>query len=361
MRPLKRLLGTVSCLLMFAGVLSAQIYELPCIAGSSPLPIGTTYNPSTNKYRAWVCADNTGHVNSPVFSTSGGGVTSVFGRTGAVVANALDYSAVNGLTLGDGASDTIVFNGNGILLTGLDDSTIGIDYEGTAGLEMTGSGGASFALDGLGNLIGVTGSFAGVVELENGVSSAEITLDTSGNVNLLYAGSGAITTGTLIKIKDSTGSSIVSAAGPQLITSVNTGAQTVLSAHTYTMALASFTQLELSDSSPNITSNAPFLAPGYISNGTTFTATGCGTPTSLTGGATAGSFLAQATSCTVVITMGTVSGTAVTAAHGWPCSVWDTTTTADTLKETTTTTTTATFSGTVVVGDKIIFGCGPGF
>jgi hypothetical protein len=94
-------------------------------------------------------------------------------------------------------------------------------------------------------------------------------------------------------------------------------------------------------------------APAYISAGTTFTATGCGTPTSLTGGPTAGSFLAQATSCTVTVTMGNL----VTAPDGWSCSVWDVTTTAKTLKETAYTTATVTFSGTVAAGDKIIFGC----
>jgi hypothetical protein len=102
----------------------------------------------------------------------------------------------------------------------------------------------------------------------------------------------------------------------------------------------------------NHTSGA-IKAPAYISAGTTFTATGCGTPTSLTGGATAGSFLAQARSCTVTVTMGNLA----TAPNGWSCSVWDVTTTADTLKETAYTTTTVTFSGTVASRDKIIFGC----
>ena len=94
-------------------------------------------------------------------------------------------------------------------------------------------------------------------------------------------------------------------------------------------------------------------APAYIAAGTTFTATGCGTPTYLTGGSTAGSFLAQAKSCTVTVTM----GNSATAPNGWSCSVWDMTTTADTLKETAYTTTTVTFSGEVASGDKIIFGC----
>ena len=54
-------------------------------------------------------------------------------------------------------------------------------------------------------------------------------------------------------------------------------------------------------------SSGAIKAPAYISAGKTFTATGCGTPTSLTGGATAGSFLAQATSCTVTVTMGNLT------------------------------------------------------
>ena len=102
----------------------------------------------------------------------------------------------------------------------------------------------------------------------------------------------------------------------------------------------------------NHTSGA-IRAPAYISAGTTFTAAGCGTPTFLTGGSTAGSFLAQATSCTVTVTMGNLT----TAPNGWSCSVWDVTTTADTLKEIAFTTTTVTFSGTVASGDKIVFGC----
>jgi hypothetical protein len=102
----------------------------------------------------------------------------------------------------------------------------------------------------------------------------------------------------------------------------------------------------------NHTSGA-IRAPAYISAGTTFTATGCGTPRSLTGGATAGSFLAQATSCTVTVTMGNLAK----APNGWSCSVWDVTTTADTLKEIAFTTTAVTFSGAVASGDKIIFGC----
>lgn len=94
-----------------------------------------------------------------------------------------------------------------------------------------------------------------------------------------------------------------------------------------------------------------FKGPGFVNAGATFTASGCGTPTSLTGGAFGGSFLAQAASCTAVLTTG------FTMTNGYGCSVWDVTTTADTLKETAYNATTVTLSGTVVIGDKIVFNC----
>jgi|ERR1017187_488417 hypothetical protein len=91
----------------------------------------------------------------------------------------------------------------------------------------------------------------------------------------------------------------------------------------------------------------------YLSVGTTFTSSAGCSETSLTGGATAGFFLAGATSCTTTVKM----GHSATAPNGWACSVWDMTTTADVMKETASTTTTVTFSGTVAPSDKIIFGC----
>lgn len=101
------------------------------------------------------------------------------------------------------------------------------------------------------------------------------------------------------------------------------------------------------------TTTGKLQAAGYISKGTTFTSNAGCSETSLTGGATAGSFLSGATSCTTTITM----GNSATAANGWACSVWDVTTTADTMKQTASTATTVTFSGTTVSGDKIIFSC----
>jgi len=90
-------------------------------------------------------------------------------------------------------------------------------------------------------------------------------------------------------------------------------------------------------------------ANGHIANGTTFTITsGCGTPTSLTGGATTGSFKAGQTSCAPIIAL-------PTAPNGWWCHAWDLTTTTDTLKQTATSTTSCTLSGTVTASDVIVF------
>jgi len=95
------------------------------------------------------------------------------------------------------------------------------------------------------------------------------------------------------------------------------------------------------------------LLAGEISEGTKFTASGCSNSTTA-GGASAGSFKSGTTgTCTVTVTM----GNSLTAPNGWVCKVWDTTTTTDIIAETAFTTTSATFSGTTVSSDVIIFGC----
>lgn len=93
------------------------------------------------------------------------------------------------------------------------------------------------------------------------------------------------------------------------------------------------------------------IVGSIVSIGTTFTATGCGTPTSLTGGQFAGSFVANSTSCAAVVTPG------ITAPHGWFCKANDLTTPADAINQTASTTTTFTLTGTVVSADVINFGC----
>ncbi len=88
------------------------------------------------------------------------------------------------------------------------------------------------------------------------------------------------------------------------------------------------------------------------SAGTKPTISGCGTPTTQTGGAFAGTFTALATSCTAVLTF------TLAATNGWYCPIAnDLTTTTDSLHQTASSTTTATLSGTVVSGDVINFGC----
>lgn len=75
---------------------------------------------------------------------------------------------------------------------------------------------------------------------------------------------------------------------------------------------------------------------------------GCGTVTSVAGGATAGTFKAAQTSCAPVITL-------PWSPNGWICTAWDITTNTDTLKQTADTTTSCTMSGTVASSDVIIW------
>ena len=93
------------------------------------------------------------------------------------------------------------------------------------------------------------------------------------------------------------------------------------------------------------------------SAGTKYTVTGCST-TGAIGGASAGSF-ASGTSgtCTPVVTMGGAS--AVTSNNGWSCWMSNETHpgTTNLLQQTATSPTTATFSGTTVSGDVLVFGC----
>lgn len=98
-------------------------------------------------------------------------------------------------------------------------------------------------------------------------------------------------------------------------------------------------------------------ASGFVSEGTTFTVTGCGG--TLVGGGTAGTFVSGVTgSCTATITMNGATG--LTAPHGWICQASDLTTVADTMKQTAasvTSTTTPVLTGTTVSGDVIMFSC----
>ena len=88
-------------------------------------------------------------------------------------------------------------------------------------------------------------------------------------------------------------------------------------------------------------------------SGSTFTiASGCGTPGSLTGTPTTGSFTAGQTSCSPVINL-------PTAAHGWWCNAVDITHPADLFTQTAKSTTSCTLSATVTSADVILFNATP--
>ncbi len=101
-----------------------------------------------------------------------------------------------------------------------------------------------------------------------------------------------------------------------------------------------------------LTTNGLASANGNISNGTTFTITsGCGSggtaPTSLTGGATTGSFVANTTTCVPIIAL-------PIAPNGWKCGASDLTHPADTFTQTAKSTTSCTLSATVSTSDIIL-------
>lgn len=107
------------------------------------------------------------------------------------------------------------------------------------------------------------------------------------------------------------------------------------------------------NSTGSISGLGPRLSPAFTSIGTTFTVSGCGTATSLVGGATAGKFVGASATCTPVITTG------LTAPNGLSCWMNDETTSTAAFRQTGYTTTTATFTagGTVGSTDTIVFGC----
>jgi hypothetical protein len=103
-----------------------------------------------------------------------------------------------------------------------------------------------------------------------------------------------------------------------------------------------------------LTQNAGgFTAQSFGSSGTTFALSGC-SATSLTGGATAGSFVSgTAGACTVTITMGGSQA----ATHGWSCWANDITTPANSISQSGGNTATAVLTGTTAASDVVNFGC----
>lgn len=87
---------------------------------------------------------------------------------------------------------------------------------------------------------------------------------------------------------------------------------------------------------------------GEIANGTPFVvASGCGTTGAVSGGTTAGSFTAGATSCVPVITL-------PNAPHGWICKANDLTNPGDVFTQTGSSVTSCTMSATVTSSDNIL-------
>jgi len=116
--------------------------------------------------------------------------------------------------------------------------------------------------------------------------------------------------------------------------------------HTVMLGSSTVTDVYAGSAAPTATQHAL----GFESDGTTFTiASGCGTPGSLVGGGTAGSFTAGQTACAPVITF------THTAPHGWSCFAADISVPTDIITQSAYTPTSCTLTGTVVSGDRIVF------
>jgi hypothetical protein len=125
----------------------------------------------------------------------GGDVTSVFGRTGAVTAEANDYASVPGLTLGDGSGAVVEFPATGDIVA---ESVGGSALILETFAELQGSGLSNLSLD--------VGSPANVnFELENGAGSCILQNPSGGSVLNVNCGP--------LNVSDGTGSVWSSATG----------------------------------------------------------------------------------------------------------------------------------------------------
>lgn len=91
--------GRAALVFIFFVLLTSKLhsqlgFELPCQAGSNPLPFGVTLNPITNLQRAWVCVDSFGFVSSPVFTVAGS----------VAFPGVLSGTNINALVMGSGGS-----------------------------------------------------------------------------------------------------------------------------------------------------------------------------------------------------------------------------------------------------------------
>jgi hypothetical protein len=196
MQSLRRILGTVSCLMMFVCITLAQ-HECDNIGANI---IATAVDSSGIVHQVECWSPSTQQLTFPLTPASPSAVTSVFGRTGAVTAGNNDYSSVLNLDLGDGVGslnfvditspltetttwadgvgDSIVVNGqsggsnNSIILT--DTSTDSIALGNGDGFLAKDSLGDSFELDGIGDAT-VFGNRTAVLEDDSGDNFALVT------------------------------------------------------------------------------------------------------------------------------------------------------------------------------------------
>lgn len=104
---MRRLILLFTVLVISALCQAQRNFELSCPAGSSDM-LGPTFNPSTGKFRSWLCVDAFGQVSSPVFGTVGGSVTT----TGTPAAGELAvFSGANTITNGNLSGPVTTSNG----------------------------------------------------------------------------------------------------------------------------------------------------------------------------------------------------------------------------------------------------------
>lgn len=304
-------------------------FELPCAAGSTPIE-AATFNPSTNKYRAWVCADPFGNVTSPVFVSGGG-------QFGAAAPG--DVTLWNSSTQIVGASAAVpptetspftwAFTTSFVLQLGEINGAEGISGQINICDEDSAQCSPVPAID---NFNGVPiGTNMGVCFLDS-----------------VFAFSPSMECDPFIT--DSAPGQIHLGSGLQFggITLQNTNSQAqIVNAGTGSFNI----QWSIPPAPVN---NFQAFSLAYDDTSDTFTATGCSNSTKI-GSSFAGSFHSGTSgTCTVTITMGDTQ----TAPNGWACYANDLTTPADVIHQTLPVSTTqATLSGTTVSGDVIVFSC----
>lgn len=298
----------------------------------------------------------------PINIVSGGGGGGTVTTTGTPASgNLTEFSGTTSITNGDLTGDCTT---SGTLATTCS-KTNGVSF-GAAATVNTGTSGATIPLNNGANTFSgnpVTVSNAGnpgfIVTGTNTTSAGLEIINTSTgghNAELFETGSANTAGAGWFGTFDVTSSGFISAQKVNIYNLMSTGVYGWTSSNA-TPAQAADTGLEragagIVGATTGGSTFGAFKGTGYISGGTTFTASGCSV-SALVGGATAGTFTSgTAGTCTVVITM---SG--LVAPNGFSCFASDRTTAADIITQTASTNATATLSGTTVSGDVISFGC----